>query len=69
MIVYNELSSAQILKPGTRFVTEEGVVYRTSDWVNVPPARSLNGITEIGTMEVYMKADQYDEAGKIIGIR
>ena len=67
--VYNELSVAQVLKPGTRFVTEEWVVYRTSDWVNIPPARGLNGITEIGTMEVYMKADQYDEAGKIIGIR
>ena len=45
--VYNELPTAQALKPQTRFVTLDGVVYRSINWVNVPPARSINGITEM----------------------
>lgn len=45
--VYNELPTAQALKPQTRFVTLDGVVYRSINWVNVPPAKSINGITEM----------------------
>ncbi len=45
--VYNELPTAQALKPQTRFVTLDGIVFRSINWVNVPPARSINGITEM----------------------
>lgn len=69
VVVYNELTTEQALKPFTRFITEDGVVYRSDAWVNVPPARKLNGITEIGSAEVYLKADQSDEAGNMIGSR
>jgi hypothetical protein len=67
--IYNELTTEQVLKPFTRFITEDGLVYRSEAWINVPPARRLNGVTEIGSSDVYIKADQTDEAGKTIGAR
>jgi hypothetical protein len=67
--IYNELPTAQTLKPQTRFVTGSGIVYRAKNWVNVPASRSLNGITEIGSAEVDVVADTNDDAGGIIGIR
>ena len=67
--VYNELPTAQALKPQTRFVTLDGVVYRSINWVNVPPARSINGITEMWTVDVEVIADIRDEAGRLIGER
>ena len=67
--VYNELLTLQTLKPATRFVTEEGLVYRSDSWVNVPAARKVNGVTEIGSADVYLKADLNDEAWMQIGVR
>ena len=64
--IYNELPTAQALKPQTRFVTLGGVVFRSVNWTNVPPARSINGITEMGTVDVELVADIRDEAGTII---
>lgn len=69
IIIYNELTTEQALKPQTRFITEDGLIYRSENWVNIPPAKKLNGITEIGSAEVYLKADPIDEAGAIIGSR
>ena len=43
--LYNELTTEQALKPFTRLVTEDGVVFRTDSWVNIPPARKVNDIT------------------------
>lgn len=34
--VYNELPTAQALKPQTRFITLDGIVFRSVNWVNVP---------------------------------
>lgn len=67
--LYNELTTLQVLKPSTRFVTEDGLVYRSADWINIPAARKLNGVTELWSVDIYLKADQYDEAGKQIGSR
>jgi hypothetical protein len=64
--IYNETTTAQALKPQTRFVTLDGVVFRSVSWVNVPPARSLNGITEMGSIDVDIVADVRDEAGNTI---
>lgn len=69
VIIYNELTVEQALKPFTRFITEEGIVFKTESWVNVPPARKVNDLTEIGSVEVLLKADTNDEAGKMIGVR
>ena len=67
--IYNELTVKQDLRPGTRFVTTDGVVFRSRDWVSIPASRSINGITEMGVVEVEIFADPYDESGKIIGKR
>jgi CxxC motif-containing protein (DUF1111 family) len=45
------------------------VVFRSDTWVNVPPAQEINGITEIGSAVVLLKADPNDENGKMIGER
>ncbi len=67
--LYNELDTAQSLKPFTRLVTESGEVFRTKEWVNIPASKTLNWITEIGSAETIVIADLYDESGKIIGKR
>ncbi len=64
--IYNETTTAQTLKPQTRFVTLDGIVFRSVNWVNVPSAKSLNGITEMGTIDVDIVADVRDEAGGTI---
>lgn len=67
--IYNELTSAQELRPATRFMTADWVVYRSVDWAKLPASRSLNGITEMWVTEVNVVADVNDENGKIIGSR
>jgi hypothetical protein len=67
--VYNEITAPQALKPFTRFVTEDGIVYKSSSWVNVPGARIVNGITEIGSTEVSVVADPIDVSGRVVGAR
>lgn len=69
LTLYNELTTLQTLKPSTRFVTEEWLIYRSESWINVPAARKVNGVTELWSTEIYLKADQNDEAGKQIGSR
>jgi len=34
--VYNELSAEQSMKPNTRFVTDNGLIFRSLDWIRVP---------------------------------
>lgn len=67
--IYNELNTEQALRPQTRLVTEDGILYRTQTWVNVPPSRTINDITELGRVEVSVLADPSDEAGRTIGVR
>ena len=64
--IYNELPAAQTLKPQTRFITLDGIVFRSVNWVNVPGARSINGITEMGSIDVEAVASVRDDAGGII---
>lgn len=45
--IYNELNVDQELRPQTRLVTPDGVVFRTTDWAKIPASRSLNGVTEM----------------------
>lgn len=67
--IYNELTVAQELRPQTRFVTTEGLVFRSLDWVKVPASQTLNGITEMGVTEIEVVADSIDGSGKIVGTR
>lgn len=64
--IYNELPTAQALKPQTRFITLDGIVFRSVNWINVPPARSINGITEMGSIDAEVMAAVRDDAGGII---
>ncbi len=64
--IYNELTVNQELRPSTRFVTPDGLVFRSLDWVKIPKSKSLNGFTEMGTTDVEVVADDYDAADRII---
>ncbi|MBS9783933.1 hypothetical protein KGV55_01135 [Candidatus Gracilibacteria bacterium] len=67
--VYNELTVNQELRPSTRFITEKGIVFRSLDWVRIPKSHTVNGLTEMGTAEIEVVADNYDSAKRIIGDR
>jgi hypothetical protein len=67
--IYNELTIDQALKPLTRLVTDNGEVFRIKEWINVPGSRTINGVTEIWTVEANVVADGNDESGRIIGVR
>lgn len=64
--IYNELPTEQTLKPQTRFITLDGIVFRSMNWVSIPKARSINGITEMGSVDVEVVASVRDDAGGII---
>lgn len=67
--IYNELRQEQVFRPATRFATEDGVVFKTSEWIKVPPTRTLSGVTVIGKTMTTLIADTYDLKGEIIGVR
>lgn len=60
--IYNELPTEQTLKPQTRFITLDGIVFRSVNWVSIPKARSINGITEMGSVDVEVVASVRDDA-------
>lgn len=64
--IYNELPTEQTLKPQTRFITLDGIVFRSVNWVSIPKARSINGITEMGSVDVEVVASVRDDAWGII---
>jgi hypothetical protein len=67
--VFNELNNEQIFRPNTRFVTEEGLVYRSQEWAKVPPTRTLSGEVIVGKTTVTLIADPYDTKGELSGDR
>jgi len=66
--IYNELRQEQVFRPATRFMTENGLIFKTDDWIKVPPTQTLSGMTVIGKSTVTLTADTYDNKGGIIGI-
>ncbi|MDD2516200.1 MAG: hypothetical protein PHF26_03210, partial [Candidatus Gracilibacteria bacterium] len=58
--IVNELNQEQPFKPKTRFVTEDGLVYRADNWVKIPANSSI---------DIKVIADIYDTNGKIIGAK
>jgi hypothetical protein len=69
LTAYNETTQAQQLKPGTRFVTEDGIVYRADSWVNIPSARTINGVTEIWATLISVRAESIDVTWKTVWSR
>ncbi len=63
------MNNEQVFRPNTRFVTEDGLVYRTQEWVKVPPTRTQSGEIVIGKARTILIADGYDTKGELIGIR
>jgi len=67
--IYNELRQEQVFRPMTRFITDNGVVFKTAEWIKVPPTQTLSGVTVIGKTTTSLIADTYDMEGNIIGVR
>lgn len=63
--IINESNHEWALKPRTRFQTAEGLVYRTSTFIAIPPATPEG----FGTVEVSVTADEIDANGQAIGER
>jgi len=64
--IYNELRQEQVFRPNTRFVTKDGVVFKTSDWIKIPPSTTNSGVTVMGKTQATLMADIYDTKGDII---
>jgi hypothetical protein len=67
--IYNELRQEQTFRPATRFITEDGLIFKTNEWIRIPPTRTLSGITIMGKTTATLTADTYDIKGNITGIR
>lgn len=66
---FNELNTEQVFRPNTRLVTEDGLVFRTSEWIRIPATKTFSGETVIGKTEASVCADIYDTKGDLIGVR
>jgi hypothetical protein len=40
--IYNELRQEQTFRPATRFVTDDGIIFKTDTWVKVPATQTLS---------------------------
>ncbi|MDD2745731.1 MAG: hypothetical protein PHU93_04295 [Candidatus Gracilibacteria bacterium] len=67
--VYNELSTEQIFRPNSRFVTPDGLLYRSQEWIKIPPTRMNGEEVAIGKVKTILIADGYDTTGELIGER
>lgn len=63
IVIVNTFNEERTLKPQTRFQSENGVVYRISDWVRIPPATSEG----YGELVVNVVADEKDIFGEFAG--
>lgn len=58
--IYNELRQEQVFRPTTRFATDDGVVFKTNEWLKVPATKTLSGVTVIGKVTTTLMSDTYD---------
>ena len=64
--LFNEMNNEQVFRPNTRFVTPEGLIYRSSEWIKIPPMRTQSGVIIVGQTSSYLIADGYDTKGELI---
>ncbi len=64
--LYNELSNEQVFRPDTRFVTDDGIVYRAGVWITLPGKRVQNGVTVLWTVDAIISADPFDVSGNMV---
>lgn len=60
ILLTNTSSREYALKPFTRFITDDSLVFKTSKWVTVPAQ---------GSIEIDLLADDSDDVGQVMGIR
>jgi len=66
--IFNGFPEQRDLKPTTRFQTAEGLVFRITDWANVPAAtRGADGKLLPGTVRANVIADEKDVNGEFVG--
>ena len=63
--IYNYTPKSYPLRATTRFVTRDGLVFRSKHWVNVPSGTPANP----GIAYVEVRADEVDEQGNVIWAR
>lgn len=68
--IYNTFGEPQRLRPTTRFQTDDGIVFRITDWIVVPEStRNENGEQVPGQRTVTVVADETDTLGRFVGER
>lgn len=67
--IFNELPNEQVFRPNTRFVTQDGLVFRSTEWIKIPEMKTDSGSVVIGRAESVLTADGYDSNGELIGVR
>jgi hypothetical protein len=60
ILLTNTSNREYALKPYTRFITDTNLIFKTSQWINVPAK---------GEIEVELLADDVDDAWQLMGIR
>lgn len=60
VIIINSTDREYSLKPYTRFITDNDLVFKTSSWVNLPPQSQT---------QIELLADDVDDAGQLMGLR
>jgi len=65
IIVYNKTNSEKTFMP-SRFKSKNGIIFRTTEYIRVPPAKADG---TFGSTEAEVVADERDENGKIIAER
>lgn len=63
LTIINTVATEWPLIPQTRFQTKEGIVFRISDYVTVPPATNAGP----GKIEAFVVADPVDANGLVVG--
>lgn len=67
--VVNELPTPSQLRPGTRFTSEDGVIFKSPGWIKIPGMTTKNGEVLPGKVQIPLIAENVDEKGRIIGVR
>ena len=65
--IYNELNNEQVFRPNTRFVTEDGLLFRSQDWIKIPSTQTIENEVVLGKTKAILIADGYDTSGNLIG--
>jgi len=69
VLFINEMRDEQILKPKTRLLNIDWLIFETDDWVKIPPKMTLSWQIVFGSVNAKITAKITDKDGKFIWIR